>query len=308
MTNSTSHAEFDLTPDERVYYRDRLRTARYVALADAEGFSEICFAVEALGMRLLKKQDSLAKYQSKIVRLSKRIPVVKTLAKNYPGCFTALHALYATLNKARNDAMHMGAYARHATSAAIELCIHLEEAVMTNEGTDSQGDFSSMKVQDFMVKEVVSLEDWHPIAYARKLMLMHSFSFLPVFLSGKNQWVLISELAVAKYLQMSLRADPLRTKKSKVDLKRDEKSRRLALPIHTAIDANDPKFPEEFEPQALELCDSPVELTGGEEIHGIFSRIDTSKPTLWLVLEKDMPCGEQRRRRLEGVLTPFELM
>ena len=36
-----------------MHYRDRFREARYAALADAEGFEAICFALEALGLRLL---------------------------------------------------------------------------------------------------------------------------------------------------------------------------------------------------------------------------------------------------------------
>ena len=49
----------DLEPHERVHYRDRFREARYAALADAEGFGAICFALEALGLRLLGKQGVL---------------------------------------------------------------------------------------------------------------------------------------------------------------------------------------------------------------------------------------------------------
>lgn len=39
---------------ERMYYRDQLRSARYAALADAEGFQSVCYALEALGMRVGK--------------------------------------------------------------------------------------------------------------------------------------------------------------------------------------------------------------------------------------------------------------
>ena len=50
-----------LTWDERLHHRDQLRDARYAALADAEGFPIICFALEALGVRLLRcKGDQLA--------------------------------------------------------------------------------------------------------------------------------------------------------------------------------------------------------------------------------------------------------
>lgn len=52
-------AVIDLQPRERLFYRDRLRSARYAALEDAEGFGEICFALEALGLRLLSRQEAL---------------------------------------------------------------------------------------------------------------------------------------------------------------------------------------------------------------------------------------------------------
>ena len=38
---------------ERLHYRDQFRAARYAALADAEGFGEICFALEARGFDCL---------------------------------------------------------------------------------------------------------------------------------------------------------------------------------------------------------------------------------------------------------------
>ncbi|MBL8485974.1 MAG: hypothetical protein JNK22_02555 [Rhodocyclaceae bacterium] len=48
-----------------------------------------------------------------------------------------------------------------------------------------------------MVKSPVTVEKWQPVAHARQLMLMHSFSFPPVLL---DSWKLISEGAMARYL------------------------------------------------------------------------------------------------------------
>ena len=53
-------------------------------------------------------------------------------------------------------------------------------------------------VEDFMVKSPVILEPWQPVAYARQLMLTHSFSFLPVPIAG---WKLLSETALARYMR-----------------------------------------------------------------------------------------------------------
>ena len=115
----------------------------------------------------------------------------EALAELYPGSITRFEALYSSLHSARNDAMHSGAYARHAAVAAVELCIHLEEALMA-------GPQLPTKVADYMVKAPVSVEPWQPVAHARQLMLTNSFSFLPVHLNG---WKLLSELSVARFLR-----------------------------------------------------------------------------------------------------------
>jgi predicted transcriptional regulator len=71
--------------------------------------------------------------------------------------------------------MHSGVYARHATESGIALCIGLEEALMVEQ------QIVRTRVDDFMVRSAVVVHPWQPVAYARQLMLMHSFSFLPVY-------------------------------------------------------------------------------------------------------------------------------
>lgn len=260
-----------LSKDECLFYRDRLRSARYAALADAEGFSEICFAVEALGMRLCEKQETLGGYRKEVVELAEKVPERETLAQKFSGCFTRFEALYNTLKKTRNDVMHTGAYARHATSAAIELCIHLEEALMA-------GNPSLNKVKDYMVKAVVHVEPWHPVAHARQLMLTHSFSFLPVYINGK--WKLISELSVARFLPHSLSTTDRLT--------------RLGTSIEHAAACVD----------GLCLLDA-LEVKADSRIDTILAPSQSNPavaPTLWLVTDKQHPGS------LQGVLTPFELM
>ena len=173
-----------LEPPERLFYRDRLRNARYAALADAEGFQEICFAVESLGMRLLEQESTLHNYQPRVKEIALASPSLSALPEIFPMFFTRFDSLYDIVRRARNDAMHIGSYARHATSAAVELCIGLEEAVMI-------GPEKLNRVSDFMVKTPVTIELWQPVAHARQLMLMHSFSFVPVF--HDNKWKLLSE-------------------------------------------------------------------------------------------------------------------
>lgn len=178
--------------EERLYHRDQLRAGRYAALADAEGFHAICFALEALGIRLLGKKESLASYESLLLQLAAASVILQDMTYEEPAKFSTFTTLFSIVRNARNDAMHTGVYARHAAGAAIELCIGLEEALMK----DSTG--VRRKVKEFMVKTPISVEPWHSVAHARQLMLTHSFSFLPVDLNG---WKLVTETGLARYLR-----------------------------------------------------------------------------------------------------------
>ena len=132
-----------------MHHRVQLRAARYGALADAEGFPAICFALEALGMRLLKRKADMGRYEEKLIGLAEDSVVLTELSLRYPQHFGKFEALYNLVKSARNDAMHTGAYARHATVAAIELCIGLEDALMKEQK------IPRTLVEDFMVKSVV---------------------------------------------------------------------------------------------------------------------------------------------------------
>ena len=264
MTDDQQESERPLEQPERLMYRDRLRSARYAALADSEGFQEVCYAVEALGMRLHGAEGTMDKYRNRTRKLALEAPTLSALATKFPMFFTRFEALYETVRRARNDAMHTGAYARHATSAAIELCIGLEEAVMN-------GPVQLTKVADFMVKAPVSVETWQPVAHARQLMLMHSFSFLPVF--HKNTWHLLSDMAMVTFIRPK---------------KRQERDRALALPIIEAVSAG--------------LALMPAETLRPEDEISVLIQSPESRvaPTLWIVVAES--------NRLTGVLSPFELM
>lgn len=181
-------AVIDFQPRERLFYRDRLRSARYAALEDAEGFEEICFALEALGLRLLGKQEALGLYRDQIALQANRALVFSELPAP-SRCVSSPLGLFSRLFRPRATTPCTRAPTRHATQAAIELCIGLEEALMAG---------VERTVENLMVSSPVAVESWQPVAHARQLMLMHSFSFLPVRLDGA--WCLVSELGLAKYL------------------------------------------------------------------------------------------------------------
>ena len=255
-----------LNDDECLHYRDEFRAARYAALADAESFSEICFALESLGIRLLGRQGDLGAYESLIGAYALQSPIFKHIAKNPRSYFKSFDALYRIVRKARNDAMHTGAYARHATEAAIELCIGLEDALMIG---------VKQTVGNVMVKSPIVVESWQLVAHARQLMLMHSFSFLPVRFHG--DWWLVSEVGIAKFLNSS---------------NGTVKRQRLGMSI------------EESKGE-LELIKIPSEqlLSINHSIEDVLSNAQVKEGrTLWLVVD------QERSDHLAGVLSPFELM
>lgn len=256
-----------LSWDERCHYRDRLREARYKALADAEGFGEVCFALEAIGMRLRRQEGQLGSYISEIYELTKDSAVLCCVAQEFPSLFASFAALYRTVQNARNDAMHSGVYARHATEAAIALCIALEEALMKEQ------EFKRVTVGDFMVRSTVVVQPWQPVAYARQLMLAHSFSFLPVKL--KQNWLLLPEISVAKFLH-----------------RRQNRKELLAKEIQEVGGLKE-------DGAELELIPARI-VTEASSVDDLLGEADATVQTLWLV--------DDGHGGLAGVLSPFELM
>lgn len=265
MSRKKNYPEFvELSDSERTHYRDQIRAARYAALADAEAFSNVCFAIEELGLRLLRSQGDIGTYKDRIGVYAIRASVFAEFSESHPALFKKYDALYDTVRAARNDAMHIGAYARHATEAAIELCIGLEEGLMIG---------VAPAVADVMVKSPITVQSWHPVAYARQLMLMHSFSFLPVHFD--NRWWLVSELGLAKYL----RGDGSRS----------------ALLGKTVEEAKDTLG-------LIEMHSHQLLSTSMRTDDVLTSAAVKDGPMLWLVID------ENRKDHLVGVLSPFELM
>jgi hypothetical protein len=121
MPSSTSETQpkaKPLTATERLYYRDQLRTARYSALADSEGFHAICYALESLGVRLHGRKADLGTYRRRLKQVAMESAVLSELKNRFPYSFTEFDALFDLVRTARNDAMHTGVYARHATASS----------------------------------------------------------------------------------------------------------------------------------------------------------------------------------------------
>lgn len=168
-------------PSVALEFAGRLRTARSAALADAEGYLAVVQAVEELGNFLACKSDrALGQLGGVLGHLVK---------KASPEQHAEFGSLLDALREGRNDAVHVGARARRMARQAVDVAIALEEALMEMAGEP--------KVEHYMVKDVTRAEGWHTVAMARRSMMAHQFSALPVYLDGV--WRVLRDRDVAAF-------------------------------------------------------------------------------------------------------------
>lgn len=272
-----SRTKVNLSVDEKIYYRDRIKEARYDALKVAEGFEGVCYALEALGLRLNQKQGDMARYSDELHKLSNRSTSLSSLSISHPGLFSTFDALYLAVSTARNDVMHTGAYARSVTQRAVELSIGLEEALMA----DLKSEIAT--VADFMVRSPITVQPWQPVAYARQLMLLHSISYLPIQI--EKEWKILSETAVLRFLGVGAK---------RYDGKENhDRKERLGKMIQDA----GPSL--ELMPAELLLPTTPL----GEVLNQHLPKENSTR--LWLVLDD---INDSSKQNLLGVFTPFDLL
>jgi hypothetical protein len=173
-----------------IFFVNQLRSARLVALADAEAFDEIIHAVERLGSFLTGKQSTLGNYREELTNLARISWLAEEIPNRFRGLAMPFDGLFRLVRVARNDALHQGAFARHLTKHSIELALVLEDA-LTKE--------KEPVVSDFMVRNPICAELWHPVSFIRQQMLANSYSSLPV--PGEDgEWTIVSDVAIADYL------------------------------------------------------------------------------------------------------------
>jgi hypothetical protein len=173
-----------------IFFRDRLKQGRAKAFEDAEGFQEIIFTIEKLGVYLSKEiKGGLAGYCDYIKHLAEKSPLYQ-IQEGLPANFREIFQL---VREARNEAFHQGAFARHLSNNAVQLALILEDALMNNENY----------VDAFMVKEIVYAQTWQPISFIREQMLRNSYTYLPIhtYDENKKEWTLISDYQIACYLR-----------------------------------------------------------------------------------------------------------
>jgi hypothetical protein len=255
----------DLDEKSARAFRLELQAARENAIKDAEAFDGIIHIIERLGIFLFEKIGDLGKYGPYLKKLAAHSPLASRMPREW---HTPFDLLYDMVTHARNDALHIGAFARHLTTHAIELALVLEDALRTIENAMSQ------KVSDFMIRNPVCAHLWQPVSFIRQTILTNSFSYLPVQNEDKV-WCLVSDLLIARYLQQAER----------------DKARKKALA--RPLGATGIKFLE-----AKLICQGMTidELFGQA---ALCEQIE-SKP---LLVRRDDTLDE-----LAGILTPFDLI
>ena len=218
----------------------------------------MCFSIEALGKRLNPNAQGLGGCKDKLKALANESGLLG-LDGEVEGSGKRFDAMFNALRDARNDIAHTGAYARHVAAEAVQICFVLEKALMSERVT----------VQDFMVTTPVVIQYWQSIGFARQLMILNSFSYLPIW--HQEKWWLLSDIAVAKYLR------------SKSPAGKDAMRRVGDISEEFNL------LQETYPVKATVLISSLLE--------------GATQPGLWLVVRDGYPKCE-----LAGVLSPSELM
>jgi hypothetical protein len=249
-----------LDPDTRRSLRDELRDARAAALADAEGFGAVLVAIERVGAVSTGQAKALGTYHQSLRELASASPLVAQLPIDDPKGHTDFDVLYNLVQTGRNDGVHQGAYARALADHAVQLALILEDALMAN----------ADKVRDFMVRDVATAHTSQPLSAVRQMMLMRSFSFVPIHFPGGGSWRVLSDRGIARYLRID---------------DKGERRRRLAQTVEDALGSD------------LVAEDAPT-CTPDDAIAEILGRGNRIN----LVLDSNTP------EWLVGVLTPFDLL
>lgn len=176
-------ADRDMDRNLKLHFRDELKSARLAVLADSEAFPEILYAIERTGAALINRTATLGQYRGALVRLAST-----TISSQRTQGERSVDKLFGLVMDGRNEALHLGVYARNLADHAVELALLLEEALANR----------SDIIGDYMVRHPIVAELWQPLKVVRHQMLSKSFSCLPVKQDGK--WWLISDFAIARAL------------------------------------------------------------------------------------------------------------
>jgi CBS domain-containing protein len=194
MADNHSKTDYiELDPAVCWYFNEEFKKAITSDQRDAEGFQEILFAIEKLGITLSGKVVGLGEYKNYIEAFVEKAPLARSIKADLAHWHLPFSELHDLVRDARNDAFHSGSIARHITSNAIQLALILEDALMSN----------AKFVREFMVKSPVCAYTWQPVSLARQLMLANNFTFLPITddTGPQSAWRLLADYNLVIYLR-----------------------------------------------------------------------------------------------------------
>jgi CBS domain-containing protein len=239
----------------RRFFRDAFREARAVAHKDAEGFDQIVHVLERLGTFL--RRGGIGKVHGGLglgasLRAANHFagqsPLADDLALARPDFHQTFGVLYEQVRDGRNHAVHEGAIARHLTGDAIILALILEDALMADSKT----------IGDYMIRLPVRAELWQPLSFIRQIMLVNSFSHLPVYRdNGSGGWQLVSDGAVARFTRVTDRKERLR----RLALTLDEACRAGLVLVQGPVCSPNTTIEEAL----AKNSDLPILVTSGED-------------------------------------------
>lgn len=246
-----------------LHLRKNLQKARYRVLEDGENWLVIVQAIEVVG-KVVSSQPPNG--FGDLIE-----PLQKFVNKHHPGQGKEdFEDLLNEVKRVRNDMAHTGAAARAAAKIATMVGIYLEDTLMAASGA---GD----NVKAYIQKEVVRTYTWQRLEECRRLMLTHSFSYLPIKIG--TEWKLLTDVNLAKYLAQA---------------KSNRKWKKLMW--ETVECAKEKAGGEE---KKLELeCVKTVEQTDSKKC-----ALDKMSGTAAIVTE-----GEGKNKDLAGIITPFDLL
>ena len=176
---------------EAIYFRNHFRAARAAAEKSDRDCMEIIYALEDFGQVLTGRMQTLERYQGCVTEFVKtRYP--DEVRHEYQIDFGRL---YDIVRQARNNAAHKGARSRYFAPRAVELSLMVEDALMRAADTD--------KVKDYMAASPVVAELWQPLSIIRKEMLANSFTHIPYFDADADDWFVVSDMDIARYIRPS---------------------------------------------------------------------------------------------------------
>ncbi len=184
--------------EECLELRKRLQKARYQVLEDGENWLGIAQAIEAVGKAIVKgdkDKDTLGKLKEALQKFVKKCHPTTDQGQYEieEGPFeSTFKNLLEEIKEARNDEAHTGTAARAAARIATVVGIYLEDTLMAASGAEKDG------VKAYIQEQVVRAYTWQRLGECRRLMLTHSFSYLPVQI--ENEWKMLSDAELAKYL------------------------------------------------------------------------------------------------------------